>query len=47
MATMDVAAMDTPGTFPPESPLDQDDVIYPCKGCGEVSYTMQNMGLRC
>lgn len=27
--------MDSPGAYP-ESPLDQDDVVYPCKGCGEV-----------
>lgn len=29
------AAMDSPGTYP-ESLLDQDDVVYPCKGCGEI-----------
>ncbi|KAF2279208.1 RhoGAP-domain-containing protein [Westerdykella ornata] len=27
--------MDSPGGYP-ESPLDQDDVVYPCKGCGEI-----------
>lgn len=27
--------MDSPGDFA-ESPLDQEDVVYPCKGCGEV-----------
>lgn len=27
--------MDSPGVYP-ESPLDQDDVVYPCKGCGEI-----------
>lgn len=27
--------MDSPGAYP-ESPLDQDDVVYPCKGCGEI-----------
>ncbi|KAF2750093.1 RhoGAP-domain-containing protein [Sporormia fimetaria CBS 119925] len=30
--------MDSPGAYP-ESPLDQDDVVYPCKGCGEVRYS--------
>lgn len=28
--------MESPGAYP-ESPLDQDDVVYPCKGCGEVA----------
>lgn len=27
--------MDSPNTYP-ESPMDQEDVVYPCKGCGEV-----------
>ncbi|KAF2205737.1 RhoGAP-domain-containing protein [Delitschia confertaspora ATCC 74209] len=27
--------MDSPGAYP-ESPLDQDDIVYPCKGCGEI-----------
>ncbi|KAF2736747.1 RhoGAP-domain-containing protein [Polyplosphaeria fusca] len=27
--------MESPGGYP-ESPLDQDDVVYPCKGCGEI-----------
>ncbi|KAH7071895.1 hypothetical protein BKA63DRAFT_59481 [Paraphoma chrysanthemicola] len=27
--------MDSPGAYP-ESPTDQDDVVYPCKGCGEI-----------
>ncbi|KAF2870854.1 hypothetical protein BDV95DRAFT_495996 [Massariosphaeria phaeospora] len=27
--------MDSPGAYP-ESLLDQDDVVYPCKGCGEI-----------
>ena len=27
--------MESPGAYP-ESPLDQDDVVYPCKGCGEI-----------
>jgi hypothetical protein len=26
---------ESPGVYP-ESPNDQDDVVYPCKGCGEV-----------
>jgi hypothetical protein len=29
------AAMESPGAFP-ESPTEQEDVVYPCKGCGEV-----------
>ena len=28
--------MESPAGMP-ESPLDQDDAAYPCKGCGEVS----------
>ncbi|KAL5117837.1 hypothetical protein ACEQ8H_004311 [Pleosporales sp. CAS-2024a] len=27
--------MDSPGAYP-ESPTDLDDVVYPCKGCGEI-----------
>ncbi|KAL6702450.1 Rho-type gtpase-activating protein [Coniothyrium glycines] len=27
--------MESPTGYP-ESPLDQDDVVYPCKGCGEI-----------
>ncbi|KAI8941729.1 hypothetical protein NX059_002935 [Plenodomus lindquistii] len=27
--------MESPGAYP-ESPTDQDDVVYPCKGCGEI-----------
>lgn len=27
--------MESPAGIP-ESPLDQDDAAYPCKGCGEV-----------
>ncbi|ORY07389.1 rho-type GTPase-activating protein-like protein 2 [Clohesyomyces aquaticus] len=27
--------MESPGGYP-ESPTDQDDVVYPCKGCGEI-----------
>ncbi|KAH8723605.1 hypothetical protein GQ44DRAFT_619866 [Phaeosphaeriaceae sp. PMI808] len=27
--------MESPGAYP-ESPIDQDDVVYPCKGCGEI-----------
>ncbi|KAF2004634.1 RhoGAP-domain-containing protein [Amniculicola lignicola CBS 123094] len=27
--------MDSPSGYP-ESPVDQDDVVYPCKGCGEI-----------
>lgn len=36
--------MDSPGAYP-ESPTDQDDVVYPCKGCGEVLIypTLQDM----
>jgi hypothetical protein len=34
--------MDSPGGYP-ESLLDQDgdqdDIVYPCKGCGEVNCT--------
>lgn len=30
--------MESPGVYP-ESPNDQEDVVYPCKGCGEVLYT--------
>lgn len=29
-------AMESPMAFP-ESPMDPDDVAYPCKGCGQVS----------
>lgn len=28
-------AMDTLSHFS-DSPMDQDDIVYPCKGCGEV-----------
>lgn len=28
--------MESPAGYP-ESPMDQDDIPYPCKGCGEVS----------
>ena len=28
----------SPGVYP-ESPNDIEDVVYPCKGCGEVLYT--------
>ncbi|SMR59177.1 unnamed protein product [Zymoseptoria tritici ST99CH_1E4] len=27
--------MESPGAYP-ESPTEQDDVVYPCKGCGEI-----------
>ncbi|KAM3423768.1 hypothetical protein BST61_g1172 [Cercospora zeina] len=27
--------MESPSTYP-ESPLEQEDVVYPCKGCGEI-----------
>ncbi|KAK4632034.1 Rho GTPase-activating protein 15 [Fulvia fulva] len=30
------ATMDSPNTTYPESPMDQEDVVYPCKGCGEI-----------
>src|SRR5947209_11259370 len=30
--------MDSPVAYP-DSPLDQDDIAYPCKGCGEVCNT--------
>jgi hypothetical protein len=29
------SSMESPGAYP-ESPSEQDDVVYPCKGCGEV-----------
>ncbi|KAF2456128.1 hypothetical protein BDY21DRAFT_288458 [Lineolata rhizophorae] len=32
---MSVSVLESPGVFP-ESPMDQDDGIYPCKGCGEI-----------
>ncbi|KAL2824896.1 hypothetical protein BDW59DRAFT_80385 [Aspergillus cavernicola] len=28
--------MESPTSFPPESPMEQDDVPFPCKGCGEI-----------
>jgi hypothetical protein len=28
--------MESPTSYPPESPMDQEDVPFPCKGCGEV-----------
>lgn len=32
-----MAAIDSsPNTTYPESPMDQEDVVYPCKGCGEI-----------
>ncbi|EME47748.1 hypothetical protein DOTSEDRAFT_69629 [Dothistroma septosporum NZE10] len=30
------ATMESPNTTYPESPMDQEDVVYPCKGCGEI-----------
>ncbi|KAI5367944.1 Putative Rho GTPase activation protein [Septoria linicola] len=27
--------MDSPSTYP-ESPMEQEDIVYPCKGCGEI-----------
>ncbi|KAF2837238.1 RhoGAP-domain-containing protein [Patellaria atrata CBS 101060] len=27
--------MDSPSIYP-ESPMEQDDIVYPCKGCGEI-----------
>lgn len=27
--------MESPGTYP-DSPMDVDEAVYPCKGCGEV-----------
>lgn len=29
-------AMESPMAFP-ESPMEGDDIAYPCKGCGQVS----------
>ncbi|KAK4506013.1 hypothetical protein PRZ48_003978 [Zasmidium cellare] len=31
-----MAALDSPNLTYPESPMDQEDVVYPCKGCGEI-----------
>ncbi|KAI9923789.1 hypothetical protein ASPWEDRAFT_501109 [Aspergillus wentii DTO 134E9] len=28
--------MESPAVYPPDSPLEQDDVPFPCKGCGEI-----------
>ncbi|KAL4915086.1 Chimaerin and related Rho GTPase activating protein [Aspergillus aurantiobrunneus] len=28
--------MESPTSYPPESPMDQEDVPFPCKGCGEI-----------
>ncbi|KAL3480278.1 Chimaerin and related Rho GTPase activating protein [Aspergillus californicus] len=28
--------MESPTAYPPESPMEQDDVPFPCKGCGEI-----------
>ncbi|CAK4033944.1 Rho GTPase-activating 15 [Lecanosticta acicola] len=30
-----MASLDSPNTYP-ESPMDQEDVVYPCKGCGDI-----------
>ncbi|PIA99271.1 Rho GTPase-activating protein 15 [Cercospora beticola] len=30
-----MATMESPSTYP-ESPMEQEDVVYPCKGCGEI-----------
>lgn len=35
-AVLDNRGMDSPSTFS-ESQADTDDIIFPCKGCGEVS----------
>ncbi|KAL3494466.1 hypothetical protein BJX62DRAFT_40469 [Aspergillus germanicus] len=32
----DELAMESPTSYPPESPMDQEDVPFPCKGCGEI-----------
>ena len=29
----------------PDSPMDENDVVYPCKGCGEVFATMGSASL--
>ena len=34
----------SPGVYP-ESPNDIEDVVYPCKGCGEVLYTHVRHGI--
>ncbi len=28
--------MESPTSYPPESPMEQEDIPFPCKGCGEV-----------
>ncbi|KAL4873744.1 hypothetical protein BDV12DRAFT_52435 [Aspergillus spectabilis] len=28
--------MESPTSYPPESPMEQEDVPFPCKGCGEI-----------
>ncbi|KAL4809375.1 hypothetical protein BDV18DRAFT_79653 [Aspergillus unguis] len=28
--------MDSPTSYPPESPMEQEDIPIPCKGCGEI-----------
>ena len=33
---MAAAALDSPNMTYPESLMDQEDVVYPCKGCGEI-----------
>ncbi|KAK3670808.1 Rho-type gtpase-activating protein [Recurvomyces mirabilis] len=33
---MAAMVMESPGVHYPESLADQDDVVYPCKGCGEI-----------
>lgn len=29
-----------PSSGYPESPMDQDELVYPCKGCGRVCFTL-------
>lgn len=36
--------MDSPAAYP-ESPMEQDDAAYPCKGCGEVRLSHFDNGL--
>ncbi|KAL4900333.1 hypothetical protein BDW74DRAFT_96424 [Aspergillus multicolor] len=28
--------MESPTSYPPESPMEQEDIPFPCKGCGEI-----------
>lgn len=42
---MAAMAVESPGVYP-ESPNDQEDVVYPCKGCGEVCHGRKDRGMR-